>query len=392
MSHALGKVAASLPDRIGVDEGLLSSVSFGKLVHKERLRSDRHRLVFSIVVFRLLLRREPDREAQTSTLSAILFDRLRLTDERGLEDNGDIVALLPHTHRNGAMILADSVIKLAYEQNISITAKIYTYPESDSNIDDSDSSDSGISFGQVDFAPGPIAKYASHDLAGMDVKKASAVAIDRQRLEIGKPLDFIAAKYPTWKRTSDILLSSIGLFIASPILVLAAIAIKCSSKGPVFFLQWRTGQNSRPFRIYKLRTMVVHAEELKAKLRESNERDGPAFKMKYDPRVTRVGKFLRATGLDELPQLWNVLKGDMAIVGPRPLPCDEDASCEQWQRRRLDTKPGITCFWQIMKSRVEAFDDWMRLDLKYLAKRSFVQDVRLMLKTVIAVILGRVGH
>jgi lipopolysaccharide/colanic/teichoic acid biosynthesis glycosyltransferase len=144
--------------------------------------------------------------------------------------------------------------------------------------------------------------------------------------------------------------------------------------------------------MYKLRTMVVDAEELRAKLHALNERDGPAFKIKNDPRVTLVGKFLRSTGIDELPQLWNILIGNMAIVGPRPLPCDEDAQCKTWQRRRLDTKPGLTCFWQISKSRDISFEDWMRMDLQYSRKRSVRSDVSLVLKTVMAVFLGRVGH
>jgi lipopolysaccharide/colanic/teichoic acid biosynthesis glycosyltransferase len=210
--------------------------------------------------------------------------------------------------------------------------------------------------------------------------------------KIGDASQLIVPAYPKWKRIVDIVLALVGLLISLPVLLLAAIAIRLSSAGPIFFSQWRTGEFGKPFKIIKLRTMVVDAEELKAKLHEMNERDGPAFKMKYDPRVTRVGRFLRATGIDELPQLVNVLKGDMSIVGPRPLPCSEAANCTAWQRRRLDTKPGITCFWQIMKSRVEAFDDWMRLDLQYLAKRSFFQDVRLIAKTVLAVIFGRVGH
>jgi len=202
----------------------------------------------------------------------------------------------------------------------------------------------------------------------------------------------IAKPFPKWKRAMDLVCASSGLMVAGPLLIVTAVAIKATSKGPVFFRQWRTGQNNRPFRIMKLRTMVVDADELKEKLRELNERDGPAFKIKNDPRVTRVGSFLRSTGLDELPQLWNVLIGEMSIVGPRPLPVDEDALCEQWQRRRLDTKPGLTCSWQIAKSRKIPFDDWMRMDIQYASTRSLKNDLSLMFKTVAAVLLGRVGH
>jgi lipopolysaccharide/colanic/teichoic acid biosynthesis glycosyltransferase len=195
-----------------------------------------------------------------------------------------------------------------------------------------------------------------------------------------------------WKRATDIVGSLFGLLLAAPVILTAAIAIKATSKGPIFFRQLRTGQFGNPFVMYKLRTMVVDAEELKAKLHALNERDGPAFKIKNDPRVTSVGKFLRSTGIDELPQLWNILIGNMAIVGPRPLPCHEDAQCKTWQRRRLDTKPGLTCVWQISKSRDVSFEDWMRMDLQYSRKRSVRSDVTLVFKTGLAVFLGRVGH
>lgn len=199
-------------------------------------------------------------------------------------------------------------------------------------------------------------------------------------------------QYPAWKRATDITGAAIGLLVASPVILAASLAIKLNSKGPVFFQQLRTGQFGNAFVMHKLRTMVVDAEELKAKLQELNERDGPAFKIKNDPRVTAVGKFLRKTGIDELPQLWNVLIGDMAVVGPRPLPCHEDAQCRTWQRRRLDTKPGLTCIWQISKSREISFEEWMRMDLHYSSKRSVRSDVSLVFKTVMAVFLGRVGH
>lgn len=138
--------------------------------------------------------------------------------------------------------------------------------------------------------------------------------------------------------------------------------------------------------------MVDNADALKAALRESNKRDGPAFKMRGDPRITLLGKLLRSTGLDELPQLVNVLRGDMSLVGPRPLPVDEAAQCAGWQRRREEVKPGLTCFWQLAKSRQIPFIDWMRLDLHYAQNASPSLDVRLIAKTFISVFLGRVGH
>ena len=134
-------------------------------------------------------------------------------------------------------------------------------------------------------------------------------------------------------------------------MLIAAIAIKATSGGPVIFSQLRSGLGGKPFKIYKLRTMELDAEEKKAESAPLSEQDGPAFKIKDDPRITRVGRYLRKTCIDELPQLWNVLIGDMTLVGPRPLPCDESAACENWERQRLDVTPGLTCVWQVRSGR-----------------------------------------
>jgi lipopolysaccharide/colanic/teichoic acid biosynthesis glycosyltransferase len=169
----------------------------------------------------------------------------------------------------------------------------------------------------------------------------------------------------------------------------AAATIKLTSKGPVLFAQKRAGLGGKPFKIYKFRTMVVDAEALKAKLKAQNEQDGPAFKIKDDPRVTKVGKFLRKTSIDELPQLWNVLIGDMTLVGPRPLPVNESDACEGWQRRRLDVTPGLTCIWQVKgRSRV-SFAEWVRMDVAYIRRRTFWHDVTILAQTIPAVLLRR---
>ncbi len=377
--------------KVDLGLGLLTPGQLDLAIAKERMRADRHRVTFSIIVLRVDAKSSMVRRTLIAQLASILQSRLRITDERGQRENGDIGILLPHTHGVGARVVLKSLVDLAEQEAIRFAShQIYVYPytptddDEESTIDNSDTA--------IDEILSPDSYRSIVGSSSRETAFTRSSYLDSKHGKDGDASQLIAPAYPTWKRMSDILLASIGLLCALPILGMAAIAIRLTSNGPIFFTQWRTGQFSRPFKILKLRTMVVDAEELKAKLQKMNERDGPAFKMKYDPRVTPVGKFLRATGLDELPQLWNVLKGDMAIVGPRPLPCDEDANCEPWHRRRLDTRPGITCFWQIMKSRVEGFDDWMRLDLQYLAKRSFTQDVRLMVKTVLAVILGRVGH
>ncbi len=177
--------------------------------------------------------------------------------------------------------------------------------------------------------------------------------------------------------------------VLSPILGAAILAVRWTSSGPAIFKQTREGFRGRPFTIYKLRTMVQNAEAAQDQLRKLSHRDGPAFKIANDPRVTPVGRFLRASCIDELPQLVNVLKGDMSIVGPRPLPWHESRSCAHWHRRRLDVLPGLTCSWQIDKARAETFDDWMRLDLDYVDNRNFWFDMSLICRTFSVALLGR---
>jgi lipopolysaccharide/colanic/teichoic acid biosynthesis glycosyltransferase len=167
------------------------------------------------------------------------------------------------------------------------------------------------------------------------------------------------------------------------------IGIKMTSKGPVMFCQQRTGLGGKPFKIYKLRTMRTDAEKLKDSLRTLSHQDGPAFKIENDPRITGIGHFLRKTSIDELPQLINILKGDMTLVGPRPLPIKEADGCEPWQFRRHDVTPGLTCIWQVEgRSRVK-FDEWMRMDMRYARRRTLISDIMLVLRTAPAVLLRR---
>ena len=191
------------------------------------------------------------------------------------------------------------------------------------------------------------------------------------------------------KRGIDIVLASIGLLLLSPLLLLLAILVKLSSPGPVFYLFPSLGLRGRPFHGYKFRTMVENAEALKPELQVHNQMTGPVFKMRNDPRVTPIGRWLRKFSLDELPQLWNVLKGDMSLVGPRPPIAYECAQYEPWQWGRLAVEPGITCFWQISgRSELRDFDEWVRLDLKYIEQWSLWQDFKVLLRTVPVVIRG----
>ena len=187
--------------------------------------------------------------------------------------------------------------------------------------------------------------------------------------------------YSVFKRLLDIMGSVIGLIIASPILIIVGTLIKLESKGPIIFAQRRVGLNGKEFKMYKLRSMVANAENLKEKLVEQNEMSGPMFKIKDDPRITKIGKFIRKTSIDELPQLINVLKGDMSLVGPRPSLPNEVKEFEPWMLRRLEVKPGLTCYWQVMGRNNIDFENWMKLDIKYVNERSFWLDIKLIFKT-----------
>jgi lipopolysaccharide/colanic/teichoic acid biosynthesis glycosyltransferase len=201
--------------------------------------------------------------------------------------------------------------------------------------------------------------------------------------------NLLVCPLPWWKRTSDMAGALAGLILASPVMLVAALLIRYGSKGPAIFTQQRAGLGGRPFTIYKFRTMVVDAEEQKAALRKFSEQDGPAFKLTNDPRITKVGRFLRKTSIDELPQLWNVLKGDMTLVGPRPLPVGESDACEQWHRRRLDVTPGLTCIWQVKGRSKVSFSEWVRMDVAYIRRRTFFNDMRILFETVPAVLLRK---
>lgn len=187
--------------------------------------------------------------------------------------------------------------------------------------------------------------------------------------------------YNFTKRFLDIIGAICGLLFSSPILLPIVIAIKLESDGPVIFSQTRIGKDGKKFKMYKLRSMVVNAEELKKDLYNKNEMSGPMFKIKDDPRITKVGRFIRKTSIDELPQLFNVLKGEMSLVGPRPSLPKEVKQFDEWMLKRLSIKPGLTCYWQVMGRNNIDFEDWMKLDIKYVENRSLILDLKLIFKT-----------
>ena len=193
--------------------------------------------------------------------------------------------------------------------------------------------------------------------------------------------------YLVLKRLMDIVGASLGLLLASPIMLIVAILIKLEDpKGPIFFSQIRNGAYPTTFKMYKFRSMYIDAEERLQELMHLNEQSGPAFKIKYDPRITKVGKFIRKTSLDELPQLFNVLKGDMSLVGPRPAIPREVEQYTTYQKQRLFVKPGLTCIWQVSGRNNIEFDQWVELDIEYIKTRSLWLDIKLILLTIPALL------
>ncbi len=195
--------------------------------------------------------------------------------------------------------------------------------------------------------------------------------------------------YDFLKRVLDIICSGLALLVLSPVLLAVAIAVR-SDGGPAIFSQERVGKDGKTFRIYKFRSMCVNADspEMLEKLAALNEMDGPAFKIKDDPRITKVGRFIRRTSLDELPQLINIFIGDMSIVGPRPPLTSEVEQYTDYQRQRLLVKQGLTCYWQCSGRNNIRFEEWVELDLKYIRERSLWTDIKIILKTIPAVLSG----
>jgi exopolysaccharide biosynthesis polyprenyl glycosylphosphotransferase len=220
-----------------------------------------------------------------------------------------------------------------------------------------------------------IAQSCIDNLDNIPILTLTSIPIDQTQLLI--------------KRLIDIILSTIILIIITPLFPIIAIIIKLNDNGPVFFIQERVGLNKRLFKLIKFRTMVVNAENVINEIEKLNEVSGPVFKIKNDPRLTRIGKFLRRTSLDELPQFFNVVKGEMSLVGPRPLPV-RDYQCfdQNWHRRRFSVRPGITCLWQVKGRSDIPFEKWMELDMEYIDNWSIWLDLEILARTIPAVIRG----
>ena len=264
--------------------GLLSSQQFARVLQRERARSDRTGEVFSLVVF-AVGRQKADYDT-LAHLAEILQRRLRLTDDAGLLDQRKIGVVLPATPASGAWTVADDVCVCVPAGLPLPECSVYCYPSDWFAGDDADEN-----------------KVDGRNDAGRSARTMEPLFVRR---------------LPLWKRSIDVAGASLGLLMLMPLFVTVAIVIKATSRGPVLFRQRRVGLGGKPFTMYKFRTMVVDAEEQQEKLMALNEQQGPVFKIHNDPRITPVGRVLRKTSIDELPQLWNVLKGEMSLVGPRP--------------------------------------------------------------------------
>ncbi len=239
-------------------------------------------------------------------------------------------------------------------------------------------------------------------LACEEVGISTSIALDLYNLHIARTrqtdfngfplLEFETFHAKEWqlfiKRLMDIFVALTALLLFSPLILLVSILIKLTSKGPIFFKQTRIGLNGRKFTLYKFRSMVIDAEAKKKELMAKNEMDGPVFKIRRDPRITRLGHILRKTSIDELPQFFNVLIGNMSVVGPRPPLVSEVEDYKVWQRRRLSLKPGITCIWQVSGRNKIGFDQWMKMDLEYIDNWSLWLDIKILVRTLFVVMVG----
>ncbi len=352
------------------DPLLLTTAQFNREIARERIRATRRSIPFCLITIELSGSEHRRRRARM--LVRLLHRNVRITDHKGMLGPSKFGLLLVDTPEMGGRAALDRITQLTEQHNLKAVLHLRVHDPEGFDPDE-DPPETG---GQRRHSDAPSERWKRI--------KGSEVEVSAE-----DPLVQRSVFRMTAKRTIDIVGASVGLVLTSPLVLAGMLAIKLTDSGPVVFKQTREGYRGQPFTIYKLRTMVVDAEHVQDHLRDQNHRDGPAFKIAKDPRVTPVGHFLRKTCIDELPQLWNVLKGEMSLVGPRPLPWHESRACASWHRRRLDVRPGLTCYWQVNKARAESFDDWMRLDLRYIDELSFIQDLRLIAQTITVPITGR---
>jgi lipopolysaccharide/colanic/teichoic acid biosynthesis glycosyltransferase len=399
---------------------VLDPLLFRTELVKEIYRSDRRSSGREFGLIRMIFQLDLDEQPAELVNSIVkgFRSRLRITDSIGWYD-ASLSFLLPETDKNGTLDVANSLAEIALREDLLVDTEVSIYPWDDELIAladelkvlaDSDHRDgptpppggSGSSFDSVGNEARSLAFSADPSrnrpilTSGTSPTKTSPTKTSPSETSGTKSLSLRVAEsrhafvksYPTpwWKRSIDVLGASCGLLFLSPVFVAAAIAIKLSSPGPVLFRQIREGKDGRQFGILKFRSMFYGAEEQQPDLRVKNEQDGPAFKIENDPRITGVGRYLRKSCVDELPQLINVLMGQMSLVGPRPLPVHESFACAAWQRARLTVLPGLTCTWQLCGRRDVKFSEWMRMDLEYIEKQSLWLDVKLIVRTAVVAV------
>jgi lipopolysaccharide/colanic/teichoic acid biosynthesis glycosyltransferase len=332
----------------------LDEKNFRFEIARERVRVDRSGSTFALLTIELPCDRATTRDYDF--LGRLLIRRLRITDTFGFLSERRVGILLPDTSKSGAWKVASDICNVYPVGHDRPNCEVIVYPD--------DTAQRHEDRPQQEHKP---------------VDSPLPASID----------ELIARPMPFWKRAIDVMGAILGLVGGAPILLIIAVLIKLTSRGPVFYAQEREGLGGRRFRIHKFRTMRVDADEQQSNLRELSEQDGPAFKMSDDPRTTWIGRWLRKSSLDELPQFWNVLRGDMSLVGPRPLPVRESLQCLPWQRQRLLVMPGMTCIWQVHGRNTVSFTRWMRMDLQYLRRQSLLCDLKLLLKTPTSIVFQR---
>jgi lipopolysaccharide/colanic/teichoic acid biosynthesis glycosyltransferase/GGDEF domain-containing protein len=363
-----------------VMRGILGAEAFRVLLDRERERADRNSHQFSVLIF----------DVHTGNGDGLIARRLldaierraRLADEVGWYDQDHLAVMLPDTNAAGASRLAEDLRAALSGPGAPLPAcRVFTYDSDPTSTRDRRPP-------TVGGAAGGTASRAANLPTGARLPDA-APAPDPQAVPVADADLLFIPPEPPWKRPLDILGAILGIILTAPLMLVVALAVKLTSRGPVLFRQERAGLGGRPFAFYKFRSMVVDAEAHKHELLALNERNGPVFKVKNDPRITPVGRFIRKWSLDELPQFFNVLKGDMSLVGPRPPTLDEVPQYRKWHAGRLRVKPGITCIWQVTARHLRDFDTWVRLDIRYQRERSFLLDLKILFCTLPAVLLRR---
>ncbi len=379
--------------RAGSSTDIQPRGQFRALIMRERIRADRNQHLFSLLLFTT---GAGANSIGVQHLARVLADRVRLTDEVGWFDNRRIGVLLPYTSAGGAQTLAEDVCKTITTRAAPPEYTVHTYPskwfaEGNGHPDQ---------YSSTDFSPGSKTKRSQRPSAPakdgddentpLSSEIASAYMASKSGTLTQGIEPFFAGSLPRWKRAMDVVCASLGLVVLSPLLILIALIVKVSSPGPVFFKQPRVGRSGRLFTMLKFRTMKPNIDksahrQYMCALINGGSRDKPMTKLDDVSQLTAVGKILRGTSIDELPQLINVLRGEMTLVGPRPpVPYEVDAY-SHWHHARFDVVPGMTGLWQVSGKNRLAFSEMVRLDIRYARKLSVCSDVAILLKTPLAI-------